>query len=90
MVICTRQKNANPVIDIQINNHHIDQIKDTQFLGITLNNNLEWKSHINKVSHKVGNVSHTLYKAGKSLSKQTKLEVYNALALPHLMYGNII
>ena len=56
------------------------------FLGLQLNNNLKWNTHINYVSLKISKVTGLLYKL-KSVFPITILKsIYNTLVLPHINY----
>ena len=39
--------------NIQINGSNIEFVENFMFLGITINNKLNWNSHINKVTNKI-------------------------------------
>ena len=39
--------------NIQINGSNIEFVETFMFLGITINNKLNWNSHINKVTNKI-------------------------------------
>ena len=39
--------------NIQINGSNIEFVGNFMFLGITINNKLNWNSHINKVTNKI-------------------------------------
>ena len=41
--------------NIQINGSNIEFVDNFVFLGITINNKLNWNSHINKVTNKISN-----------------------------------
>ena len=42
-----------PQIKVTINNLFLKQISEIQFLGITINNTLNWKSHVDEIRTKV-------------------------------------
>ena len=58
--------NKNKPIDhspiININNIPVNRVTDFNFLGITLDEQLTWKSHINKISAKISKSIGILYK----------------------------
>ena len=89
MVICPYQKNLDPIIDIKINDMSLEQVDNTKFLGVIFNKNLNWKNHIDLVTDKVTKISAAIYKAGNNLTEDSKLYLYNSLALPHILYGNL-
>ena len=46
MVFKPRQKKYSLDIQLLLNNEIIEQVKETVFLGVILDENLNWKSHI--------------------------------------------
>ncbi len=52
MIFHTANKNGE-TLDLMIDNVKIDRVRELNFLGLTINENLNWKSHINKISNKV-------------------------------------
>ncbi len=53
MIFHTPQKRKIPKLDLRINNTSIEQVRYFDFLGIVLNENLNWTDHINKISNKI-------------------------------------
>ena len=47
------QKRTNQTIQLLINSQKIDQVKETVFLGVIMDENLNWKSEISHVANKV-------------------------------------
>ena len=56
MVFKPRQKRSICNIQISIDNQNIVKLKETNFLGVTLDENLNWKSEISHVANKVATV----------------------------------
>ena len=48
--------------NIQINESNIEFVENSVFLGITINNKLNWNSHINKVTNKISKTGGILNK----------------------------
>ncbi len=46
------KKKSNPLL-IMIDDTIIERVQEFNFLGLTLNENLNWKNHINKISNKI-------------------------------------
>ena len=88
MVFCTYQKETNPLIDIKIKNNHIEHVKSTSFLGVDINEHLNWSAHINKVANNVSKISGLIYRIRPYVSRKTLIEIYKSLALPHILYAN--
>ena len=57
------------------------------FLGITINNKLNWNSHINKVTNKISKTVGILNKLRSFLPSGVLQTIYNTLILPHIIYG---
>jgi len=47
------QRRTNQSIQLLINSQKIDQVKETVFLGVIMDENLNWKSEISHVANKV-------------------------------------
>ncbi len=88
MVFCTSQKEKSPEINIKLNDTNIEQFKETKFLGIHINEHLNWAKHIKHVTTKLSQVSGIIYRCRTSLPEDYLLQLYNSLALPHLIYCN--
>ena len=73
--------------DIQINGSDIEFVENFIFLGISINNHLNWYSHINKVTNKISKTVGILNKLRSFLPSGDLQTVYNKLILPHLIYG---
>ena len=71
---------------LHINATEIERTDHFNFLGLQLNYNLKWITHINYVSLKISKVTGLLYKL-KSVYPITILKsIYNTLVLPHINY----
>ena len=73
--------------NIQINGSNIEFVENFIFLGITINNKLNWNSHINKVTNKISKTVGILNKLRSFLPSDVLQTIYNTLILPHLIYG---
>ena len=79
-----KKQNLNP--DIFIRNTPIKQVSHSDFLGLTLDDNLDWAEHINKVKLKISRILGILYKIRHKLNKSSLLSVYYALIQSRLTY----
>ncbi len=52
MIFHTANKNVES-LELMIDNIKIDSVHEFNCLGLTMNENLNWKSHINKISNKI-------------------------------------
>ena len=77
-------------LDIKINGTSIDRVRCFNFLGITLNENLTWNDHINKISNKISRNIGILNNLKNLLPEKPKLHIYNSLVLSHLNFGILL
>ena len=75
-----QKKVEKPVL--LINGTVIEYVNNFNFLGITLNNHLNYDSHIHKVAHKI-----ILNKLKFFLPQHILRTSYNSIILPYINYG---
>ena len=63
---------------------------NVKYLGMNLDQHLNYKSHIESIAKKVARATGILWKLRKFLPAKTLLNLYNALIKPHLLYGLVI
>ena len=56
------------------------------FLGLTLDTNLTWKKHVNKIANKCSRITGVLNKLMYVLQLDIKKLLYNSLILSHINY----
>ncbi len=72
---------------IKIEDTIIEQVSGFNFLGLTINQHLNWKSHIDKISNKISRNVGILNKLKHILPLNTRVLIYNSLILSHINYG---
>ena len=72
--------------DLIINNVKIDLIKRTKFLGVMIDQNLSFQSHINYIKGKVARGIDILYKSKPYFSFETMQILYNDFIYPYFTY----
>ena len=80
-----QKKVEKPVL--LVNGTVIEYVNNFNFLGITLNNHLNWDSHINKVAYKISRTTGILKKLTHFLPQHILRTMYNSIILPHINYG---
>ena len=73
-------------LQLTINGIAIEKVYDFNFLGLTLNENINWKNHIEKIAIKSSQIIGILNKLKYILPTQIKVLLYNTLLLPHINY----
>ena len=88
MIFHTNQRKLEDKIPkIQINNVPIEHVKEFNFLGITLDENLTWNCHINKIAMKLSKYIGILNKLKHYLPSYILKTLYDSLILSQLNYG---
>ena len=60
-----------------------------KFLGVMINENLTWKTHIELVENKISKSAGILFKASRYLNSKSLRSIYFALVHPYINYANI-
>ena len=61
-----------------------------ELLGVTLDNTLNWKGHIDKVYDKCSKEMNFIQKATKGLHWETKITIFNSLIMSKINYGDVL
>lgn len=77
-------------LDINYEGNKIELIDSTDFLGITLDQNLNWKQHIDTLCKKINKFVYALYKLRRTVSLETALKAYHGYVSSVLRYGIVI
>lgn len=67
----------------------IQEVNTTRFLGLTIDDKLNWKNHIEELCKKVSRSSYALYKLAPTVNTETLLTAYYGLVESVLRYGII-
>ena len=73
---------------ITIDGHEIDQVVKTKFLGVVIDNKLNWKEHVSLISGKISRSIGIIIKAKHSLNNDALMTSYNSFIYPYLSYCN--
>ena len=84
----TKKKIEYP--DLNINGIAIEKINQFSFLGLYINNNLTWDTHIKHISLKISKIIFTINRLKHIYPQHILHNIYNTLILPHLNYCVII
>ena len=71
---------------LEIDKVKIDCVDEFNFLGLTLDKNMNWDKHIQKISTKISQKVGILNKLKSFLSIKVLLILYNSFILPHFNY----
>ena len=84
----TTKRKAVDNINIRIDGHSIDRVKHTKFLGVFIDEKLNWKKHISYISGKIARGLGIIVKARKSLPFNALRTLYFSFIYPYFIYCN--
>ena len=84
------QKCTNQSIRLLIDGQKIDQVKETLFLGVIMDENSNWKPEISHVANKVSKSVGIIRKSSFYLSTKTLRTLYFSLVYPYFFYCNLV
>ncbi len=88
MVFSTKQSNKSiPEISISVGENKIESVKLTKFLGVTIDSNLSWDCHVQKLSHKISSGIYCLRQMSRLCSFDVLKSIYFAHIHSHITYG---
>ena len=80
----------NQLSSIKINEIQITKVADTDFLGVTINEKLEWSQHIRNVSNQISKLNGILFLTRHLLTRETLKNIYLTLVNPHITYCHTV
>ena len=86
MIFGPRQKTLPVTMQIVLENNVLEQVDNTKFLGVYIDQHLDWKTHVNFIAAKISKSVGLLYKAKYYLPSKSLLTLYYALIYPHLTF----
>ena len=87
MIIGSRQRLSVQCDDLEIRIDHqiIKRVDHTKSLGLTIDDHLSWCKHVDEICRKVSLAIGALKRVRPFISKETAIQIYNALIMPHLI-----
>ena len=76
-----------PRLNLKIARNTIEQVAEFNFLGINIDQNITWKSHVTKTAIKISRVIGVLNKLKHIFPQHILRTIYNSLIQPHLIDG---
>ena len=80
------EKITRPNLNVQIEDHPMDETYQTKFLSVIIDSNLTWKQHIMYISGKIAKGNGIIKKARKVIDKETLVTLYHHFIYPYLCY----
>ena len=85
MVIGSRQRLAtfeNNDLNIFVNDKKIKKVQTTESLGLTIDEHLTWKNHINNITKKISSAISALKRVRPFIDRDTVVKAYKGLVEP--------
>ena len=75
----------NAQFDVAVNGISINRVRVAKFLGVLIDDKLNWKDHIANVKSKLSKSTATLYKCSQVINSQSMHILYSSLFLPYII-----
>ena len=72
---------------VTLNDIELERVDHTKFLGVLIQENLSWKTHVNYISNRVSKAVAILSKLKHYLPKYALMIIFNSLCLSHISYA---
>ena len=72
---------------LNINRVNIEQVNHIKYLGVILDNKLNWQKHIDYISTKLNRTAGIIFKLRKQVPSKVLLLIYNSLGSSYLRYA---
>ena len=85
---CYEINQCSDKFKLSIDDTEVKEVSTFRFLGITVDQNLTWKSHVDDLAKKCSRSICILYKVKQFLPESALLSLYYTLFFSHVNYGN--
>ena len=79
-------QNCDETFDLKIRDKSLDTVEKTKYLGVHIDQNLDWKEHIKYVASKVSRAFSFLKYAKNLVPSITLINLYKRIVEPHFRY----
>ena len=88
MLFHFRQRHIGHLVpNLEINGHEIERVTEFDFLGLTIDEHMNWNAHVQKISNKIARALGVISRLKRFLPDYILRTIYNTLVLPHLQYA---
>ena len=88
MIFHYRQRKIDSLIpNLKINLEPIERVTEFNFLGLTIDEQLSWSPHIQKISNKIARTLGIMNRLKRFLPEKLLRLIYNSLILPYFQYS---
>lgn len=86
VIFSAKNKNIDSNFQLMINDEIIERKTHEKYLGLSLDNHLNWKPHLQKIKSKLISLTGAIRNITKCLPRKVKYIIYNSLIKPHIDY----
>ncbi len=83
---CARVRPYDENQTVRLEGKKLQEVHSTKFLGVVMDNKLNWEAHLNHLSSKLNSSIICIKRIRKCVPKTEYLKLYNALFMSHLSY----
>ena len=87
LLLFTNRQPLHSDTDVLLGGHPVGYIENARFLGVTFDNKMNFKLHINNVVCKISKHGGILYKIKNNLLLPARITYYNSFILPYLTFN---
>lgn len=85
MVFIQKNKHIGDM-NIQINKITLEKVTQIKYLGLMIDDKLNWNEHLEKITNKIVPMISYMFRCRNYLTRKTKLMIYSAFFLSHFRY----
>ena len=82
--------NKHEILNLNVNSRILDQVHCVKYLGISVDEELNWNTQVNNVCNRVSKMISFLCRLSSIVDRRNMNLIYNSFILPLLDYGDII
>ena len=86
MVMLSRKKILTPQNEVILRNEVVQRVNKGKFLGVIVDQHLNWEDHISMISQKISKSCGIIYRIRNTLYIKSKRLFYYSLIHPYLTY----
>jgi hypothetical protein len=80
-------KGKDPTLNLSLRNSCINQCDTFKYLGIYIDHDLSWKTHVTKLIRKVQKMLYVLHRCSGKSNNDKRLLLFRTYIYPHFLYG---
>ena len=85
-----RLNKINNDLEIELGGNNIKRVKETKTLGVIVDDQLNWQTHLDSIVTKVSKGIGMIRRMKAFVPQMTLISVYNAIILPHFDYCSLV